>query len=341
MNKSVVLIADDEPVNIDVLRGILGEDYQLKVAINGKIAVDFAKMAPMPDLILMDVMMPEMDGYEACEQLKADLTTRHIPVIFVTAKSETGDEIRGFQAGAVDYLTKPVNPLIVKSRVRAHLALHDRRKELVRQVQERTNELSNSRLEIIRCLGRAAEFKDDETGLHIIRVSHYARLIAQELGLDQATQDLVENVAPMHDVGKIGMPDAIITKEGLLSESERQTINTHPGIGAEIIGKHADELLRYARDAALTHHEKWDGSGYPSGLAGEKIPLIGRIVAITDVFDALTTKRPYKEPWPLEKAWNLLKEESGRHFDPEVVTAFRRASSEVQKILRQFSNIAE
>ncbi|HAK45746.1 MAG TPA: two-component system response regulator [Spirochaeta sp.] len=337
MSRSVILIVDDEPLNIDVLRGILEDDYQLKVAINGQMAVGSAKKEPVPDLILMDVMMPKMDGYEACEQLKSDLVTRNIPVIFVTAKSETGDELKGFQAGAADYLTKPVNPLIVKSRVRAHLALHNQRKELDRQVQERTAQISETRLEIIRRLGRAGEFKDNETGLHVIRVSHYASLIARELGLDQTTQDFVMNVTPMHDIGKIGIPDAIITKNGPLTDEERKLINEHPTIGASIIGDHEDELLRFARDASLCHHEKWDGSGYPMGKKGEEIPLIGRIIAVTDVFDALTSRRPYKEPWPVEKAWKLLEEESGKHFDPSVVAAFQRVVSEVQEIRNRFS----
>jgi len=336
MEKSTILIVDDEPVNIDVLRGILSNDYRIKAAINGKIAVKVAEIDPVPDLILMDVMMPERDGFEACRKLKANLKTRAVPVIFVTAKNETTDELKGFESGAVDYLTKPINPLVVHSRVRAQLALHERRKELDRQVRERTAQLTATKLKIIHRLGQAGEFKDNETGLHVIRTSLYAELIAREMGLDAATQELVLTVTPMHDIGKIGIPDSIITKNGPLTDEERQIINTHPAIGAEIIGDDEDELLRYARDAALYHHEKWNGTGYPGGLKEEAIPLIGRIIAVTDVFDALTTRRPYKDPWPTEKAWNLLKEESGNHFDPEAVRAFEQALNEVTEIQQKY-----
>lgn len=338
MEKSTILIVDDEPINIDVLRGILADDYRILIAINGAMAVKVAETEPMPDLILMDVMMPVMDGFQACRRLKENLKTRNIPVIFVTAKNETSYEIKSFEAGAVDYIKKPVNPMVVHSRVRAQLALQGKRKELDRQVKERTAELTATRLKIINRLGRAGEFKDNETGLHVIRTSRYAGLIARELGLDEATQELVVNVTPIHDVGKIGIPDAILTKNGPLTEEERRIINTHPEIGAEIIGEDEDELLRYARDAALYHHEKWDGTGYPNGLKEEEIPLIGRIVAVTDVFDALTSRRPYKEPWPLDKARNLIREESGRHFDPAIVNAFERAIKEIVQIQKKYSD---
>jgi putative two-component system response regulator len=338
MEKSVVLIVDDEPVNIEVLRGTLSDDYQLKVAINGAIALKVAEIEPIPDLILMDVMMPEMDGYTSCERLKANPLTRSIPVIFVTSRDETEDETRGFKAGAVDYLRKPIVPEIVKSRVRAQLALHSQRKELSRQVRERTVELNETRLEIIRRLGVAGELKDNETGQHVDRVSRYTGLIARKLGLDDETRELMEVIAPMHDIGKIGIPETIINKPGRLDEEERAVIETHPEIGARIIGDKEFKILAYAREVALSHHEKWDGSGYPGGLVGEEIPLIGRIVAITDVFDALSSPRPYKDAWPVEKVWALIEEESGRHFDPKIVRVFIDAADEVDKIRMELSD---
>ncbi|MCL1035860.1 two-component system response regulator [Shewanella submarina] len=331
MNKASVLVVDDTPANIDILVGILGDSYALKVAIDGPRALAIARKSP-PDIILLDVMMPGMSGYEVCEQLKQDPMTSHIPVIFVTALSEVTDETKGFELGAVDYITKPVSAPLVQARVKTQLALYDQKRLLEQQVKERTAELERTRFEIIRRLGRAAEYKDNETGLHVVRMSHYARLLAKQAGLPEAFCELLYNAAPMHDIGKIGTPDAVLKKPGKLDDEEWLIMREHAVIGAEIIGEHGDPLLTMARTIALTHHEKWDGSGYPNGLAGEAIPLEGRLVAIADVFDALTSVRPYKTAWTPQQAMEMLKEQSGTHFDPELVEHFEAALPEAERI---------
>lgn len=319
--KQTVLVVDDSAENIIVFSGILSGEYRVKAAKSGIKALDIA-ISSIPDIILLDIMMPEMDGYEVCRRLKEDPRTRSIPVIFVSAMGEASDEARGFELGAVDYITKPVSRPIVLARVKNHLQLHDQNRSLEEKVRQRTAELDKSRLEIIRRLGRAAEYRDNETGMHVIRMSYYSCILARGLGMGDGEIDLLLNATPMHDIGKIGIPDSILLKPGRLNEQERRIMQKHPEIGAEIIGVHDSPLLQLARTVALTHHEKWDGTGYPAGLEGENIPLPGRIVAIADVFDALTTQRPYKEAWPVEKAVELITSESGKHFDPELVLIF-------------------
>ncbi|MGI2021786.1 HD domain-containing phosphohydrolase [Shewanella glacialipiscicola] len=331
MDKATVLIVDDTPENIDILVGILSDDYKIKVAIDGPRALALVAKS-RPDLILLDVMMPGMNGYEVCKLLKQDPLTSHIPVIFVTALSEVADETQGFALGAVDYITKPVSAAVVKARVKTHLALYDQKRLLEQQVKIRTQELEATRFEIIRRLGRAAEYKDNETGLHVVRMSHYARLLAIKLGLPDTFCDLIFNAAPMHDIGKIGTPDAVLKKPGKLNAEEWAIMQQHAVIGAEIIGEHDDPLLTMARRIALTHHEKWDGSGYPYGLVGEDIPLEGRIVAIADVFDALTSQRPYKPAWTIEATMELLESEAGKHFDPKLVAEFKQILPQVVEI---------
>ncbi len=307
--RPTLLLVDDEPTNLQVLRHVLQKDYRLLFARDGEKAIELAAEA-LPDLILLDVMMAEMDGYDTCRRLRLQVRTRHIPVIFISALSEVDDESRGFEAGAVDYITKPISPLIVRARVRTHLSLTN------------VEELRETRLQIIQRLGRAAEYKDNETGLHVLRMSHYAQCLALAADYGEAWGELILNAAPMHDVGKIGIPDAILQKPGKLDADEWKIMRRHPEIGAEIIGEDPSELLRLARVIALGHHEKWDGSGYPFGLAGEAIPLAARIVAIADVFDALTCVRPYKRAWSVEDAVALIREESGKHFDPVLAARF-------------------
>ncbi|MCL1074553.1 response regulator [Shewanella dokdonensis] len=339
MEQATILVVDDTPENIDILVGILGNDYKLKVAIDGPKALAVAKRDP-PDLVLLDVMMPGMNGYDVCSELKKDPLTAHVPVIFVTALSEDADETLGFQLGAVDYITKPVSAPIVQARVKNHLALYDQKRLLEQQVQERTHELRETRLEIIRRLGRAAEYKDNETGLHVIRMSNYARLLAIQLGLPERFCELVYNAAPMHDVGKIGIPDAILRKPGKLDAEEWVIMKRHAEFGAEIIGEHPDPLLQLSRSIALTHHEKWDGSGYPKGLTGEAIPIEGRIVAVADVFDALTSVRPYKQAWSTADAMAYIEEQAGKHFDPELVRQFREILPQVTDVRDQYPETA-
>jgi putative two-component system response regulator len=255
-------------------------------------------------------MMPGMSGYEVCAALKAQPATAAIPVIFVTALTEADDEVEGFAVGAVDYITKPLSAAIVRARVRTHLSL------------VRMEELRESRLQIVQRLGLAAEYKDNETGLHVIRMSHFARLLGVAAGMDSGAADDLLHAAPMHDVGKIGIPDAILQKPGPLDAAEWRVMQSHATIGAEIIGEHPSGMLALARSIALTHHEKWDGSGYPNGLAGDAIPLEGRIVAIADVFDALTSVRPYKPAWTVEAAVELLQQQKGKHFEGRLVDLF-------------------
>ncbi|QEP43957.1 two-component system response regulator [Ectothiorhodospiraceae bacterium BW-2] len=336
-SQQTILVVDDTPNNLDLLGSILRHDYRVKTALNGDTALKIARMQPKPDMFLLDVMMPEMDGYQLCRLLKADPSTAAIPVIFVTARSDSEGEERGFALGAVDYITKPVSPPLVKARVATHLALYDQRCDLERLVQQRTVELTESRMEIIKRLGRAAEFKDNETGLHVIRMSHYARIIATCMDQAPAWVELLFLAAPMHDIGKIGIPDRILLKPGRLDAEEWAVMRRHPEYGAGIIGSHHSELIQISHDIALTHHEKWDGSGYPQGLKGEAIPLAGRICAVADVFDALTTKRPYKEAWPLERALAVIDEGRGSHFDPAVVDAFHQGLEHCLLIREQYA----
>jgi putative two-component system response regulator len=309
VNQPLILAVDDEASNLQLLRQILQDHYRLRFAKDGPRALELAR-EELPDLILLDVMMPGMSGYEVCAALKADPALAAIPVIFVTALNDTADELEGFEAGAVDYITKPVSPPIVRARVRTHLSL------------VRMEELRASRLEIVQRLGLAAEYKDNETGLHVIRMSHFARILGLAAGMTEAEADDLLHAAPMHDVGKIGIPDRVLLKPGPLDADEWQIMQGHALIGAEIIGQHDHGVLALARNIALTHHEKWDGSGYPNGLAGAAIPLEGRICAIADVFDALTSVRPYKKAWTEEEALEFLVKQKGRHFDPVLVDLF-------------------
>ncbi|MBF0426193.1 MAG: HD domain-containing protein, partial [Magnetococcales bacterium] len=247
-------------------------------------------------------------------------------------------ETLGFQLGAADYITKPIRPPIVRARVRTHLALYNQNRILEEKVRRRTEQLDNTRLEIIQRLSRAAEFRDNETGLHVLRVSHYARLLGMAAGLPKAIGELLFNAVPMHDVGKIGIPDRVLLKPGRLDAEEWAIMKQHAQFGANIIGDHDSELLASARVIALTHHEKWDGSGYPRGLRGEDIPLYGRITAIVDVFDALSFERPYKKPWPLPDVIDLVKREAGHHFDPRLTTIFMDILPEIRLIHQKFGD---
>lgn len=309
VHQPLILAVDDEASNLQLLRQILQDHYRLRFAKDGQRALELAR-EERPNLILLDVMMPGMSGYEVCAALKADPDLASIPVIFVTALTETDDELEGFDAGAVDYITKPVSPPIVRARVRTHLSL------------VRMEELRASRLEIVQRLGLAAEYKDNETGLHVIRMSHFSRILGLAAGMTEAEADDLLHAAPMHDVGKIGIPDSILQKPGPLDADEWKIMQSHATIGAEIIGQHERGVLALARAIALTHHEKWDGSGYPNGLAGEQIPLVGRICAIADVFDALTSVRPYKKAWTEEEAVDFMVRQKGKHFDPALVDLF-------------------
>ncbi len=338
LSRATILVVDDTPENIAILTGLLKQDYKVKAALNGEIAIQIAKGKDKPDLILLDVMMPNIDGYQVCKALKADPLTSHIPIIFVTAKTAVEDEQHGFELGAVDYITKPISPPLVKARVRSQLAIYNQARHLEELVQQRTKELNDSRIEIIQKLGKAAEFKDNETGMHVIRMSWFARFIAEAMNQPEDWCELLFNAAPMHDIGKIGIPDRVLLKPGKLDPQEWEIMKKHAEYGADILGEHDSPLLNLAREVAITHHEKWDGSGYPNGLKGTEIPLSGRIVAIADVFDALTSERPYKKAWTEERAISLLEEEAGKHFDPELVPIFIACIPKVREIQQKFTD---
>ncbi|QLG87578.1 response regulator [Chitinibacter bivalviorum] len=304
-----ILIVDDEPANLATLRQILSPEYALVFARSGHDALHMATKH-RPDLILLDIQMPDMSGYEVCRELKKDVNTNGIPVIFITSLSEVGDEAAGFEVGAVDFILKPVTPLLVRARVRAHLSL-------VSAIQ-----LERSYLEAISMLGVASEVKDIDTGVHIWRMASYSRALAAAIGYDEIQCKHIELAAPMHDVGKLGIPDIILRKPGALDPSERSIMQRHSEIGFKILSKSNAPILQMAAMIALHHHEKWDGSGYPRGLVGEAIPEVARIVAIADVFDALRMVRPYKAAWPLEQVIEALTNGAGKHFDPNLVRHF-------------------
>jgi putative two-component system response regulator len=339
----VVLIVDDTPENLTIVNGLLKDEHRTKVANNGERALKLAAAEPKPDLVLLDIMMPGMDGYEVCRRLKADAATRDVPVIFLTAKTQVEDEQRGFDVGCVDYITKPISPPIVLARVRTHLALkaaadflRDKNEYLAAEVARRTKQISTVQDVTIMAMASLAETRDNETGNHIRRTQHYVRALALELrklpkfasSLDDTTVELLFKSAPLHDIGKVGIPDAILLKPGKLTPEEFEVMKTHAALGRDAIVA-AEQLLdepvsflQYAREIAYCHQEKWDGSGYPEGLAHERIPLSARLMAVADVYDALISRRVYKPPFPHAQAVAIIREGRGKHFDPEVVDAF-------------------
>jgi putative two-component system response regulator len=353
-----VLIVDDSPENLSVLGQILLPYFNVRVANNGNRAINIAGSDPAPDIILLDIMMPEMDGYEVLRSLKSQKGTENIPVIFVTALNEVEDERRGIEMGAVDYLTKPVSPPIALARIRSHLDLSNARKKLMDQndwleseVQRRMMQNQKMRDVTLRALASLAEVRDKETGAHILRTQNYVRLLAERLALtpeyadqlDKKSIDEYARAAPLHDIGKVGIPDVILHKNGKLTEAEMEVMKTHAALGAEAISKAIIQeesesvgFLLVAMKIARYHHEKWDGSGYPEGLTGKKIPLPARLMALADVYDALVTRRVYKDPIPPEVVEGMIIEQSGRHFDPEVVQAFVAVKESFVKISEQY-----
>jgi putative two-component system response regulator len=319
--EQTILVVDDTPENLDVLKGILKPQFKVIAVINGPLALKLAQ-AHLPSLILLDIMMPGMDGYDVCRALKSNPVTAKIPVIFVTAMSNISDEKKGFDIGAVDYITKPIQPAIVQARVETHLALADQQRACEKLVFQRTKELDASQRAAIFMLGESGHFNDTDTGVHIWRMAAYCGALAQAAGWSTEKVAQIELAAPMHDMGKIGISDTILKAPRKLTQEEFEVIKKHNIIGYEILTKSQTPLFKMAAEVALYHHEKWDGSGYPSGLKGEDIPASGRILAIADVFDALTMKRPYKEPWPIEKAFEAIQQDAGTHFDPRLAELF-------------------
>ena len=343
--KHKILVVDDVRENIDILMTALKDRYKMAAALTGEKALKQVRSAKPPDLILLDVMMPEMDGFEVCRRLKADPQTKHIPVIFLTAMQEIENEARGLEVGAADYVTKPFNPALVRARVKNHLSLKMHQDLLTEMVRQRTAQLEaayerikSTSLDTIFRLSKAAEFRDEDTGAHIQRMSHYSAAIARRIGLKQKTVDSILYASAMHDVGKIGIPDRILTKPGRLTAAEFETMKQHTVIGGSILAEAKAEYLQLGRVIALGHHEKWDGSGYPQGLKYDAIPLAACICAVADVFDALASERPYKAPLPLEKVLEIIKAESGRHFHPEVVSAFFDITDELFSIKTRYAD---
>lgn len=348
-----VMVVDDTEANIDILVNTLGDRYDVRVAMDGKTALEDI-MEELPDLILLDIMMPGMDGYEVCQKLKANKATQNIPVIFLTAMTEEKDEAKGLALGAVDYVTKPFSPDLVKARVKNQLELKQHRDHLEELVQARTRELALTQEVTINSLASLAETRDPETGGHILRTQRYIRILAEKLKLhprfqtflDDQTIDLLFKSAPLHDIGKVGVADHILLKPGKLTDGEFVEMKKHTTYGRNALRvtelKLGDNsFMRYAREIAYTHQEKWDGSGYPEGLKGEAIPVSGRLMAVADVYDALISKRVYKPPFSHQQAVAIIREGKGSHFDPDMVDAFVAVEDDFRRIAMEFVDSEE
>lgn len=306
MPNGPILIVDDQPENLAAIRQILSNEFDLVFARSGYEALEGVEKHK-PALILLDIQLPDINGIELCKILKKNPITESIPIIFVTSLAEIGDEAAGFDVGAVDYIVKPISAPIVLARVRTHLSL------------VRASMLEQSHTDAISMLGIAGHYKDNDTGVHIWRMADYSEALASACGWNQAACQQLRLSAPMHDTGKIGIPESILQKPGKLNEAEWKIMRSHCQIGYDILSTSSAPLFKMAAEVALNHHEKWNGSGYPNGLSGSAIPESARIVAIADVFDALTMKRPYKEAWPVDKAFDTIALDAGKHFDPQIV----------------------
>jgi putative two-component system response regulator len=359
VEKPTVLVVDDTPDNLSLMSNLLKDDYKVKVAINGEKALKIAASGAPPDLILLDIMMPGMDGYEVCQRIKSDPGTRDIPIIFLTAKSEVEDEKRGLEMGAVDYITKPISPPIVMARVKNHLMLkahadflRDKSEYLESEVDKRTREVSAIQDVTILAMASLAETRDSDTGNHIRRTQFYVKALAEKLQMNPRfaatlTEAYIRTLfksAPLHDIGKVGIPDHILLKPGRFEPHEFEIMKTHTTLGCDAI-EHAEEqlgmkvdFLNMAKEIALCHQEKWNGSGYPQGLAGDAIPLSARLMAVADVYDALISRRVYKEGMSHDKAVNIIIEGIGTHFDPDIAEAFVEIQGEFRTIAHRFAD---
>jgi putative two-component system response regulator len=353
--RAKILVVDDEDHNLHLMETLLLPlGYKVVLARDGEEALEKVQLNP-PDLILLDVMMPGLNGFEVAKSLKEGEDTKAIPIVMVTFLKEVEDRVRALEAGADDLLTEPVDKTELRARVQSLLKvkayndhMREHQKELEEEVTKKTEQLRvaferirEASLAGIYRLSRAAEFKDEDTGAHIMRMSNYSATIGRKLGLSEKVVESILYAAPMHDVGKIGIPDHILLKKGKLNPGEWEIMKQHTIMGREILKGSDSGFIKLAEVIALTHHEKWDGTGYPKGLKGVKIPLEGRIAAIADVFDALTCKRPYKEAFSLEKAFTIIKAERGKHFDPAVVDAFFAVQDEIVSIKDKFRDEEE
>lgn len=357
--KPTILVVDDTPANLSLMASLLKGRYRVKVANNGERGLEYARMTPHPDLILLDIMMPGLSGYDVIKVLKSEPATRHIPVVFLTAMSATEDETVGLELGAADYITKPITPAVVLARIRTQLEnkaaadfLRDQASFLEETVASRTVELGALQDVTILAMASLAETRDSDTGNHIRRTQHYVRVLARKVQshprfgyfLDDATIELLFKSAPLHDIGKVGIPDRILLKPGRFTPDEFEIMKTHTTLGRDAIAAAEKQLgkevvfLRHAKDIAYYHQEKWDGSGYPEGLAGEAIPISARLMAVADVYDALISRRVYKEGMPHEKAVEIIREGRGTHFDPDLVDAFLALEDDFKAIARRFAD---
>ncbi len=340
-----ILVVDDEPVNVKLLEKMLqAEGYTNVHALTDPRDVKPSYQTQPFDLILLDINMPFLNGFDVMQQLAEIETESYLPILILTAQTDRETRLQALKSGAKDFLTKPLDRAEVLNRIHnmlevrlLHNQIRDQNRLLEQKVRERTQALYDTRLEIVRRLGLAAEYRDNETGLHIIRMSKYSQIMGLEYGLSEQEAEMLLNASPMHDIGKIGIPDNILLKPGKLGPAEWETMKTHATIGAKILSGHSSPLLDMAQEIAMTHHEKWDGSGYPEGLKGDQIPLVGRIVAVADVFDALTSSRPYKEPWSFEDAIAFMKEQSGKHFDPDIIDVFLATMDEIIKVSKKYA----
>jgi putative two-component system response regulator len=355
--KQVILIVDDTPDNITLLSALLKDKYKIKIATNGLKALHIASIDPSPDLILLDVMMPEMDGYETCRRLKENPQTNHIPIIFLTAKSQVSDEEMGLKLGAVDYISKPVSPPIVLARVatqlnlvRARNLLQDQNKNLEGLVKDRTRKLAKMQDAIIMAMASLAETRDNETGNHIRRTQNYVAALARQLKhlprfsaeLTDENIELLYKSAPLHDIGKVGIPDNILLKPGKLTSEEFEIMKLHTNYGRETILSverylgESNEFLRFAREITYSHQEKWDGSGYPENLSGDAIPISARLMAVADVYDALISRRVYKPAFTHEEAIDIMRKGRSTHFDPDILDVFLKITDEFKEIAMRY-----
>lgn len=359
VQKATVLVVDDTPDNLSLMSGLLKDDYKVKVANGGEKALKIAQSDSPPDLILLDIMMPGMDGYEVCQHLKANPATRDIPVIFLTAKVEVEDEKKGLELGAVDYLTKPVSPPIVMARVKNHLALkahadflRNKGEFLELEVAKRTREVMAIQDVTILAMASLAETRDSDTGNHIRRTQFYVKALAEKLKTHpRFSATLTDNYittlfksAPLHDIGKVGIPDRILLKPGRFNTDEFEIMKTHTTLGRDAI-RHAEDslgtkvdFLAMAKEIAYSHQEKWDGAGYPEGIGGDDIPVAARLMAVADVYDALISRRVYKEGMPHEQAVSIICEGKGTHFDPDMVDAFVALQDDFRAIAARFAD---
>lgn len=344
IKEAKILIVDDQPANVTLIEKMLDIDGYINViSTTDPTQVESIYMDQNSDLVLLDLNMPVMDGYQVLAKIR-EVDPDYPPIIVLTAQSDRESRIKALDLGARDFLAKPFDRVELMTRIRNMLEVRIMTKAMKNQneildgmVKERTQELNDTRLEVIRRLGRAAEYRDDLTGYHIVRMSRYSQLLALAAGMTGAEAEVLLNASPMHDIGKIGIPDSVLLKSGKLDPDEWKIMQTHVEIGVEILSGSNSELMNMAAEVAQNHHEKWDGTGYPCALVGEDIPLTGRIVAVADVFDALTTERPYKEAWSVENAVEYLKEQKGQHFDPNLVEHFVEILPDILIIKNQYA----